>query len=213
MPYLCECQLVFPPPSKEFLSPGLWFLHTCAEPSRGPYSTLLSLCHALRPSAPPCDLQLPGSSWILSSVSALRCLPGIPFPGRKLGRQRVHYTGYHLLGARGFSAQCRVSLKLLFYMFYPGLGYFRQETNSNFCYCPLTRKVGEPEVGLPQALPGANRLYLDTLKLSARPTFQLAYFYCSVMSDFWKLEFISCAMRRMQQTVYFLFRNLNISPH
>lgn len=68
-------------------------------------------------------------------------------------------------------------------------------------------------MGLPQALPGANRLHLDTLKLSARPTFQLAYFYCSVMSDFWKLEFISCAMRRMQQTMYFLFRNLNISPH
>lgn len=31
-------------------------------------------------------------------------------------------------------------------------------------------------------------------------------------SDFWKLEFISCAMRRMQQSMCFLFRNLNVSP-
>lgn len=43
-----------------------------------------------------------------------------------------------------------------------------------------------------------------------RPAFHLAYFYYCVMSDFWKLEFISCAMRRMWQTMYSLLSLLEM---
>lgn len=54
---------------------------------------------------------------------------------------------------------------------------------------------------------------VDMPKLSVWPEFHLAYFYCCVMSDFWKLEIISCAMRRMRQSMHFLFRNIDIPPH
>lgn len=65
---------------------------------------------------------------------------------------------------------------------------------------------------LGQAPPGASWQQVHIRWLSARPAFHLAYFYCCVMSGFWKLEVTSCAMRRMQQSIYFMFISLNISP-
>lgn len=127
---------MFPLPPKEVLTLASWFPHTCVEPYVRPlFNSPLSVYLTFLPSALFYDLQLPWCSWTLRSGVYL----GSPSLGRKLGQQRVCCTSYHLSETQCFAAWYRVSLKLLFHMFCPGFGCFRQETNSSFCYCPLTR--------------------------------------------------------------------------
>lgn len=65
-------------------------------------------------------------------------------------------------------------------------------------------------MGLQRAPPGAR--HCAGTEANCAHALHLAYFYCGVGSDCWKLEFISHAMRGMQQSMYFLFRNLDIFP-
>lgn len=183
-------------PSHVDLSPALQFPHTCTEPSpRALVSSLRSLCAALSLVLYPVTfscLHVPGLP-ALSPYSEVYLRS--PSLGRKLGWERDHCTCTHLSGAPRFAAWCKVSLNCCFVCFIHDLVVSRERV-SPVSVIPSWPEGGIPEVWLQQAPPGTRWLHW-THQSWAWPAFHLAYFDCCVMSDFRKLEFITCAMRKM----------------